>query len=362
MNEIGIFLSKQKWDCLVSKRANPGLAELVRAASVLDISPIWFSLPQALLDQGILIGAVERQGIFQIGPYPLPKVIYDLGVFKKKDRPAAKKIRTVLADQEVILVNSRSAFSKWATHIALAENNSVSPHLPKSVRFRGISDLVGMLSIYPKICVKSLWGSRGKEVMFIEKKNKGLTLLYPNGSVQTFGQIEDLAEAISRFMQDKEFIVQEWIELAVKQNRRFDIRVLLQKVSLNRWDCTALCLRLALPGHGSTSTSQGSEVKQVLPVLKKLWPAHYLVIVAKIKKLAFNAAQILEAKYGPLGELGIDIGIDIQGEVWLFEVNSKPGKTAVRKLKQADLIQQAYQRPLLYAKMLLKEKKDGTGT
>jgi len=45
----------------------------------------------------------------------------------------------------------------------------------------------------------------------------------------------------------------------------------------------------------------------------------------------------------------------------LFEVNGKPGKVTVRKLKQHDLIQNAYQRPLLYAEMLLKEKYDGTG-
>jgi hypothetical protein len=358
MSEIGIFISKHKWNCLAAKRSNSGLAELVRAASVLSISPIWFSLPQTLLDQGILIGAVERHGIIEIGPYPLPKVIYDLGVFKKKDRPAAKKLRTALAEQQVKLVNSRSAFSKWSTHIALAEDNSVLPHLPKTVRFHGISDLAGMLSIYPKICVKSLWGSRGKEVMFIEKEEKGLKLLYPNGSVQTFGQIEDLTGAISRFMGDNKFIIQQWIELAVKKNRRFDIRVLLQKVSLDRWDCTALCLRLALPGYGSTGTGQGSEVKQVLPLLKKLWPTRYPDIIAQIKEVAFKAAQTLEAKYGPLGELGIDIGIDSQGKVWLFEVNGKPGKTTVRKLKQDDLIQHAYQRPLLYAKMLLKENEE----
>lgn len=160
-------------------------------------------------------------------------------------------------------------------------------------------------------------------------------------------------------MQDKELVIQQWIELASEENRYFDIRVLLQKVAMNRWDCTALCLRQALPGHGSTSTSQGGEVKQVSPLLIELWPLRYLKILADIKELAFNAAQKLENKYGPLGELGIDVGVDVNGEVWLFEVNGKPGKVTVRKMKQDDLIQNAYQRPLLYAEMLLKEKYHG---
>lgn len=354
--QIGIFLSIHKWNHLVSKKYNSGLMELVRAASVLGISPIWFSIPQELLDIGILFGAIQRHGVFQIGPYPMPKVVYDLGVFKMKDRTEAKKIRAALADQNVTLVNSISAFSKWSTHVALSEDSSISPHLPKTVRFRRNSDLSDMLSIYPKICVKSLWGSRGEEVMFIEKGDKGLTLLYPNGSVQTFGQIEELAGVICRFMKDKEFVVQQWIELATWKNRRFDVRVLLQKVSLNFWDCTALCLRLALPGHGSTSTSLGSDVKQVSHIFVELWPSRYLEITANIKELAFNTAQKLEDKYGPLGELGIDVGIDMNGGVWLFEVNGKPGKVTVRKLKQDNLIQLAYQRPLLYAEMLLEGK------
>jgi D-alanine-D-alanine ligase-like ATP-grasp enzyme len=29
---------------------------------------------------------------------------------------------------------------------------------------------------------------------------------------------------------------------------------------------------------------------------------------------------------GPLGELGMDIGVDRSGRVWLFEVNAKPGR------------------------------------
>ena len=359
--QIGIFLCKQKWNHLVSKQPDPGLAELVRAASALGISPLWFSIPQGLLDIEILLGAAERHGVFQIGPYPMPKVVYDLGVFKIKDRAEAIKIRAALTDQHVTFVNSRSAFSKWATHVALSEDSSILPHLPKTVNFCRNSDLADMLFIYPKLCVKSLWGSRGKEVMFIEKSDEGgLTLLYPNGSVKLFGQIEDLVGAISRFMGDKPFIVQQWIELATEENRHFDIRVLLQKVSMNLWDCTALSLRLALPGQGSTSTSQGSKVKQVSPVLEKLWPSRYLEIIANIKKLAFNVGQKLEDKYGPLGELGIDIGIDMNGGVWLFEVNGKPGKVTVRKLMQDDLIQHAYQRPLLYAEMLLKEKYYGT--
>ncbi|MHB8125014.1 MAG: YheC/YheD family protein [Desulfitobacteriaceae bacterium] len=353
--KIGVFLSKQKWKGLVSQHYNPGLAELVRAADVLGLSPVWFSSPQEWLDQGILLAATLKNGVLQIGQQTMPKVVYDLGVFNETERTEGRKIRAALAKQQVKFVNSCSAFSKWTTHVTLSLDSHILPHLPQTVCYRRIADLSDMLVKYQKVCVKSFWGSRGKEVLFVEKTDQDLTLLFPNGIVKRFGNLKDLAEAIYRFMGNKEYIVQQCIELAAWNNRYFDIRVLFQKISRQRWDCTALCLRLALPGHGSTSTSQGSEVREIEPLLREFWPTRYLDIITEIKQLALNIADTLENKYGPLGELGIDVGIDINGGVWIFEVNGKPGKVSVRRLKQNKLIQLAYQRPLLYAKMLLEE-------
>ncbi len=354
--QIGIFLGRQTFNRLVSKQYDRGLTELVQAASRLGISPVWFSIPQEELDDGILRAATKTGGKWTIGFHPLPKVVYDRALFARKDRASGKKIRAALAEQGVTFVNSCSAFSKWHTHISLSEDTILLPHLPKTVRFRQVSDLSDMLAAYSKVYLKSFWGSRGKEVLLIERDHQRLTLIYPNGKLKTFGSLGELVGAVYRFMGTKKCVIQQPIDLASYQKRRFDVRVLLQKISLNRWDCTALCLRLALPGRGITSTSQGGEVKQLSPVLAELWPAHYLEIIAQIKALAYKVANRLEDKYGALGELGIDLGIDINGGVWLFEVNGKPGKTTVRRLMQDDLIQLAYQRPLLYSQMLLEEK------
>lgn len=354
--QIGIFLSKQKCQGLVSQHYNSGLAELVQAADSLGISPVWFSVPQEEIDQGLLLAATKKHGVLQIGQQAMPEVVYDLGVFDEKERAEGRKIRAAITTQKVKLVNTRSAFSKWSTHVTLSQDRLIAPHLPQTIRFSQISDLSDLLSSYSKVCVKSYWGSRGKEVLFIEKEKQKLSLLFPDGTVKVFERIEELGEAISRFMGQKECIAQQRIELATRKDRPFDLRVLLQKVSLRRWDCTALCLRLALTGHGSTSTSQGGVVRAVKPVLVELWPSRYLQIIAEVKRLAFTVAEMLENIYGPLGELGIDVGVDINGGVWCFEVNGKPGKVTVRRLKQSHLTQLAYQRPLLYAKMLLEEE------
>ncbi|TGV23672.1 YheC/YheD family protein, partial [Mesorhizobium sp. M00.F.Ca.ET.186.01.1.1] len=50
------------------------------------------------------------------------------------------------------------------------------------------------------------------------------------------------------------------------------------------------------------------------------------------------ATAIEQAKGIDLGELGLDMGIDIHGHVWMFEANSKPGRSIFKhsRLRQAD--------------------------
>lgn len=213
-----------------------------------------------------------------------------------------------------------------------------------------------MLSEHPKVCVKSLWGSRGKEVLFIEKKGDRFSLIYPDGIIKRYLNLDELANSISFFMKGNNWLIQETVNLATWKNCRIDLRALVQKVTLQRWACTVLCLRKAQPHGLITSTSHGGTVFNASSILSKLWPSHSEELVKEVKKLTLHVAQTLENHVGPLGELGIDIGIDQGGQIWLFEVNGKPGKTTIRKLGNKRKIRLAYERPLRYAALRLEEK------
>lgn len=353
---IGIFINRQKWRKLQRGSLGTGLAALAQAADDLEICPLWFSLPQRSLDSGLIRGAIRKNGELVSGNYPLPKVLYDLGVFRKEELPEAKRIRRTLTENGTKFVNNRTAFSKWTTHQILSGDSYLAEHLPSTVYFSEPADFDQMLSYYRKLCVKSVWGSRGKEVLFVTKLEKGLSLIYPDGVTKLCVNTQELADNIRLFMGDQRYIIQQYIELATWEGRCFDIRALIQKNHSNEWACTALCLRLARKGQRITSTGYGSEVMELQPILGEKWPNGSDEIIALLKELAMCTARKLEAEYGPLGELGIDIGVDSKGLVWLFEVNSKPGKVTIRKLKQKNLLQQAYRRPLAYAKKLLEDK------
>lgn len=51
----------------------------------------------------------------------------------------------------------------------------------------------------------------------------------------------------------------------------------------------------------------------------------------RIQRAAVELAEAIEQSLGkPLGEIGLDIGIDRNGHIWMFEANSKPGRHVFR--------------------------------
>ncbi|MDD3894034.1 MAG: hypothetical protein PHU36_03325, partial [Syntrophomonadaceae bacterium] len=54
---------------------------------------------------------------------------------------------------------------------------------------------------------------------------------------------------------------------------------------------------------------------------------------------------------GIYGELGLDVGIDKNGALWLIEVNSKPRKTTESEYSTA-VMRKTFKRPLEFASYL----------
>ena len=52
-------------------------------------------------------------------------------------------------------------------------------------------------------------------------------------------------------------------------------------------------------------------------------------LVGLMKNLTLKTAAALDKKYGPLGELGLDIVLDIKGSPWLIEANGNPGNIPI---------------------------------
>lgn len=118
---------------------------------------------------------------------------------------------------------------------------------------------------------------------------------------------------------------------------------------------TTCVVRIAQKESPVTSTASGSMVYSFEDFFKYVMDySDYEIFRIKIDIDSFllNTYKYLEKSYGTFGEIGIDLGLDVEGELWFIESNAKPAKTTIHLLNEDDVLRQSYLKPLEYAKYL----------
>lgn len=84
-------------------------------------------------------------------------------------------------------------------------------------------------------------------------------------------------------------------------------------------------------------------------------------ILRECHELAHQTALTLESHFGRMMEFGLDIGVDVDGRVWLIEVNPKPGREVFREMGDRETYAEAIRRPILFALHLIHSGEAGRG-
>jgi glutathione synthase/RimK-type ligase-like ATP-grasp enzyme len=107
-----------------------------------------------------------------------------------------------------------------------------------------------------------------------------------------------------------------------------DFRVLCHKNLNNQWQVTSIVARVAAENEFVSNLARGGRMLKPLNVLRTcLGHKKSLEVLALMKELAVETASTIScSSSGITGELGIDIGVDQYGKLWIIEVNSKPSK------------------------------------
>ena len=138
-------------------------------------------------------------------------------------------------------------------------------------------------------------------------------------------------------LQGKAYLVQKAIPLALHQQTPFDLRILVQKNRRGHWEVAGMGIRVAGRNRITTHVPQGGRIEQVDKILGHLFPGNVEEIKEQVEQLALLTAHVLEEHYRRLGEFSLDMGLDQDGRLWLFEANAKPMKFDEEDIRQRSL-------------------------
>ena len=221
-----------------------------------------------------------------------------------------------------------------------------------SNKITSVEDILAFLKEYDAIVVKPAGGNRGKGIHFIAKTEEGFILNVDSVTkeIKREEMQDHLAPLIKRSM-----IVQPFIQSVTKEGLPFDIRLHVRRGMEGKWKTVKIYPRIG-NGDGIVSNlSQGGSIGRIRPFLKHQFGEKWLTIWKELNELASAFPNYFQKSYDePLDALGLDIGIDSDGRLWLFEVNSFPGSTMFELEAQQVAMQYAKHLALIHKKDLLK--------
>ncbi len=274
---------------------------------------------------------------------PLPDVIFNrLFGRSKEDSNFMQQFRERLVKRNIPFFNW-SYFNKWEIYDLIHNDPEASKHLPESHINPTPAKMKEMLHKYRFIYLKPSGGYAGKGIFrltYIPAKgyfarfrrgNRNILLRFSN-----FSRLMDLLRASKVRLPN--YIAQQGIRLIQIDNNPIDFRFHLNKNGSNEWVVAGIGAKRAGKGSVTTHVRTGGQIITSEYALRTVFGSDADHILHNAVQTAIMLAEKIEQNYPHLiGELGFDIGVDQNEQVWLFEANSKPGRTIFKhpELKQS---------------------------
>ncbi|WP_124726908.1 YheC/YheD family protein [Staphylospora marina] len=293
------------------------------------------------------------------GTEPLPKLVYDRIYYLDsahylRYKPFVQKV----ADDPGIRLLGRALGGKMQTHEILSTHPEIKPFLPPTARYQTPKDVLERLDKFGSVLIKPNGGSHGRGVVAINRTGdkwwvRGRSKA--NHSFETwFFRLDDFLRWIRDFIGNTRYVIQPFLDLTTADGRPFDVRILVQKNEQFAWETTGMAVRIGNPRTITSNLHGGGQAVKFEEFLAGNYDESLANTIRKnIRFLSRTVPSHIEKNHGPLLELGLDVGIDKKGNVWILEVNSKPGRTVFIRTGELDIRKRAVRLPILYAGALL---------
>ena len=335
--------------------------ELAKASAEADVTLFFFSIYDFDFKQNVIVGTrfdIDSNHWKQ-EYFPLPDVLYNRRGCGGSSKFIVEHIEDVLDEHQVIKVNSQSYFDKWEFYRDLSQINEVRKYLPYSVLYQGESDLRTFLKNNNEAYLKGVRGGRGRWIFRIRKKPEGKFEYSYYVNKMFTGQAEswmDLVRNIYKFFGERKFIIQKGINLIKIDDSKVDFRAELQRDGEGKINIIGVCARIGKSQSPITIHSSAYPIEKFLKEFMYYPDFAIKELMARVHQFLFTIYESLEKVYGTFGEMGIDFGIDQDGEIWFIEPNSKSAKVSLMKAYDQETFHQAFLNPLLFSKYLYMQK------
>lgn len=330
-------------------------------ASKLYSSSVYFITPNELGNSGDTIkGWRLTGGKWTKHTFPMPHVVYNRLTSRKLENMASVQqfFRHVKTHHNAALFNEKY-LNKTEVFEALNKESSLHQYLPESHHLRNYQTLKDMCGKYRVVFLKPASGSLGKGIIRITRTSAQSYICHitnVNGArKQTFANLSQLFSAFAGKFKQRRYQIQQGVNLISVDGHPVDFRAVVQRNELGQWVVTSTVARIAGNHHFVSNLARGGSLSTVKEALARSNSPTGTNGSMKLRKAALAIAKGIETSIpAHFAELGIDLAMDTQGNVWLLEVNSKPSKEDNAALSDEIKIRPSVKRVIQYSRYAAK--------
>ncbi len=263
---------------------------------------------------------------------PLPDVVYNRLPSRKAEQLESMNAFKQRFIRRGIPLFNWTFFDKWDVY-NLLEGTDASRYVPESRINPTASQIKEMLEKHKFIYLKPTGGSLGIGIFRLTYNPKrGYYARFRRGGrnvLLRFSRFEALMSLLKRQSgRLNNYVAQQGIRLIELDSCPIDFRFHMTKNSADQWVVAAIGAKKAGKGSVTTHVRTGGQLMTPEQVLRQIFGSRADAVLASAKEAAVKLAEDIERNYRhTLGELGFDIGIDQNERLWMFEANSKPGRS-----------------------------------
>jgi glutathione synthase/RimK-type ligase-like ATP-grasp enzyme len=306
------------------------------------------------MDRQLIRGFIfnpENQS-WEKGVYSYPAAIFKRTGIRKRLR---NHFQSLLGDA----VFNNYVFNKWEAHEWLSSIEAVREYLPDTVLYYQPADIRLFLREWQSAYIKPIYGSQGTGIFRLDARGSWFVLHSSQDGEdleQYFKEREELDGFLKTSLKPEGYIVQRSLKLISTEERTIDFRLMLVKGGDGYWKDIGIIARHGSKGNITSNVSTGGTAEKAELTFKRVLnlseeEANHLR--NRMSAIGKEAALGLESCGLSCGNLGIDMAIDIEGHIWIIEINNiDPNHTIAIDAKDRQMFYRARLLNMLYAKRL----------
>ncbi|ANE48717.1 hypothetical protein SY83_04115 [Paenibacillus swuensis] len=234
--------------------------------------------------------------------------------------------------------NSISVKSKWTKTKWLLSDRNLTQYVPETKRFTRAS-LNEMTGRYKMVYFKPTNGTGGSGIARIVRTPSRKFRVKKDARMVEVTSVSSLYAHLLKIARGRSYLLQRGVYLQTSRGRPFDLRVTMQKTGGGKWVPTVMFVKLGKPNNVVTNYHQGGKLELIEQTLRRSGynTAQIKQYQLKLKSLGMKTAHCFNRHSVKFKELGLDVALDRDGRLWILEVNTRPGFSALKSLGDKSL-------------------------